>query len=285
MKKLFETYIFSNFHIALCAVSVVWSSYCFSDVPINYWLLTFVFSGTVITYSLHRIISGMRMRQGAKLSKRFTFYPNILFYKGNIWLVVFLLLASIALFNLTLKLQLGLIILSAISTLYVLPVLGSNKRLRDISQLKIFLISFVWAALFLIARLELPDWSPDISDYLLFSEKFIFIFALTLPFDLRDQQIDAHARVSTLANSISTQSIRNLMLLSILAAMTLIIVLLYLSTYSISLVALLFFFYILQAGLSYRVDDQTSESYYLFILDGLILLHGLIIGCVIIISS
>ena len=85
-------------------------------------------------------------------------------------------------------------------SLYVLPVFKNGNRLRDINFIKIFVISFVWAgltALLPIAKETFP--TPNNITTMLFLERFIYIFAITLPFDIRDQEVDNLSGVKTIA--------------------------------------------------------------------------------------
>jgi len=173
--------------------------------------------------------------------------------------------------------RLYLAILSSLSIGYIVPIIGSEKRLRDIGYLKIFLIAFVWAGIFLmpISEFHQQNWS---SIYLfVFLEKFIFIFALTLPFDIRDKELDQSTQVSTFANILSETQIKSLISISLISCSLLTVILFYSGVYTIGLMIAMLAFYAIQAGLSFRVTKGTSELYYLGVLDGLIIIQSLVI--------
>lgn len=73
---------------------------------------------------------------------------------------------------------------------YVLPVGGG--RLRDFGSLKVALLAAVWAWVVAIVPLGLGAW-PE------FIGVWWYIFALTLPFDVRDMALDELEKVQTLA--------------------------------------------------------------------------------------
>jgi 4-hydroxybenzoate polyprenyltransferase len=76
---------------------------------------------------------------------------------------------------------------------YVAPI-WRGHRLRDFGQPKLFVLAFVWAW----ATVILPfGWS--VLTLAAAGERALFIFALTLPFDVRDMALDAKEEVQTLA--------------------------------------------------------------------------------------
>jgi 4-hydroxybenzoate polyprenyltransferase len=90
--------------------------------------------------------------------------------------------------------------------LYVLPVLpvgGKWTRLRDFPFVKTFIISAVWAVITVVPAskeaLLLESISPEV--IWLMGERFIFLTAISIPFDLRDLNIDAQNNVKTFAGT------------------------------------------------------------------------------------
>jgi 4-hydroxybenzoate polyprenyltransferase len=81
--------------------------------------------------------------------------------------------------------------------LYVFPVMR-GIRLREIGIWKIFLIATVWALVTVglpITQLEIrPQWQEITW---LLAERWLFIFAITMPFDVRDLSTDASKGVRT----------------------------------------------------------------------------------------
>ena len=81
--------------------------------------------------------------------------------------------------------------LGFVSVIYGLPIYKNGShlfRLRDVPGLKIFLIAFVWS--------YVTEGLPALINgepiyYLALFERFLFIFAITIPFDIRDVNYDA----------------------------------------------------------------------------------------------
>lgn len=155
-----------------------------------------VFCGTWCLYAIHRAVGIDRLHQFIKEER----YEVIYTYRKHIW--VYAVLGAIGsiffLFQLQWETILSLIIPGILSLGYVLPLLGKGRRLRDIHWVKIFLIAIVWAwVTVLLPALEL---GYPIGSYvwILFLERVLFIFAITLPFDIRDLKVDQYSAVRTL---------------------------------------------------------------------------------------
>lgn len=89
----------------------------------------------------------------------------------------------------------------AISVLYGLPLRFGSKRqrLRDIGVVKIFLIAFVWAYIGSILPAGcILEKGLFAQTWLLFAADYLFIIAITIPFDIKDMTIDAMHAVRTL---------------------------------------------------------------------------------------
>lgn len=71
-------------------------------------------------------------------------------------------------------------------------------KLRNIPFLKIFIISAVWSAITVIIPVIHADKNGILETLLLFAERFLFIFAITIPFDIRDMQADAQGGLRTI---------------------------------------------------------------------------------------
>ena len=86
---------------------------------------------------------------------------------------------------------------------YVLPI-WKGYRLRDVPFVKIFMVAVVWSYVTVIlpageAGLGLAEWGW------MALERMIFIFAITLPFDLRDIAFDKAQGVSTFATRLGVK--------------------------------------------------------------------------------
>ncbi|TSJ38952.1 UbiA family prenyltransferase [Fluviicola chungangensis] len=101
----------------------------------------------------------------------------------------------------------ALVPIAAITLLYSLPIFDKKRtifRLREIPFLKIFLIAFVWSS----STILLPIIHSGNSIYrtsviAMIVERFFFVFAITIPFDIRDMEADRKAGLKTIPLLIS----------------------------------------------------------------------------------
>lgn len=154
----------------------------------------------------------------------------------------------------------SLILLSLISLLYAGNFL-KGKSLRDIPQLKIYLIAFSWAMTGVIPYLSVNTLINYTDWLLLITEKFLFIVALTIPFDIRDLHIDDGEK-KTLAQ------IHGVKRAKFLAVILLIIAVLLVSILDIEIVPYIVTYAIVSV-LIIRQNNERNEMYYSFILDGM----------------
>ncbi len=152
-------------------------------------------------YTLHRFI-GLGKVETFKHGGRFQKIKrnrNIILGVG----IISFLISIVLTFTLIISQFYVLAVLGILSMLYVLPVFKNGKRLRDINYVKIFIISLVWAGLtVLLPSVQSSGIGFDLLMIGLFLERFLFIFAITLPFDIRDLDVDRMTGVRTIAANI-----------------------------------------------------------------------------------
>ncbi|PHN05246.1 hypothetical protein CRP01_17155 [Flavilitoribacter nigricans DSM 23189 = NBRC 102662] len=156
----------------------------------------FVFFATLLLYAMHRLV-GLSRAEGFKDKGRYfvieRFQTHIGLYAllsgvGTLWFS----------WQLPWKVWWSLVPVALISMGYVLPIFGRGRRLRDFNYIKIFLIAICWSWITVyIPALEL-GLEYNIPLLFLFLERIFFIFAITLPFDIRDLEIDRANHVQTI---------------------------------------------------------------------------------------
>ena len=97
-----------------------------------------------------------------------------------------------------------LIPMGFLSLFYVVPIPFLKKGLRDIPYLKVFIIALVWS-LIIIGLPFIESYGiyafSTISLYP-FTQCFVFILAITLPFDIRDLQFDQQDKLKTIPQAL-----------------------------------------------------------------------------------
>ena len=139
----------------------------------------------MVVYSIHRII-GIRKLASLSDQGRFVIISN---YQKHIQVYAFTALFCLGYFSLQLNTLLypHFLIMGILSIGYTLPLIA-GKRLRDFHYVKIFIIAIVWSYVINLPLIiePLPLWTTG----QLLTEKFCFLLAITIPFDIRDRNID-----------------------------------------------------------------------------------------------
>ncbi|BDS11880.1 UbiA family prenyltransferase [Aureispira anguillae] len=207
MIKLINFLLYSNIYIALCAVAMTAQTlYVFKiTIKTSTALVGLVFFSTLVIYALHRLVSLSKVDKSLEV-ERFNVIGD---YKRHIrsYAILGMVGGAICFLFLNQTTQYALVIPAVLSLGYVIPFMGSQKlRLRDLHFVKIFLIAIVWAyvtVLLPILEHNIPIETRTIG---MLVERMLFIFAITLPFDLRDWEIDKKNNVRTLPATIGVRN-------------------------------------------------------------------------------
>ncbi|HET8963389.1 MAG TPA: UbiA family prenyltransferase [Chitinophagales bacterium] len=196
--KYIQAIFYSNIFIAICGIAFYRRGLILYQNEEHAFIVSFfVFTSTLFTYLFIRLASMDRIKMYESSGRR-----NFLLHGSN-WLIILTVLSAIAtgilFFILPKFIQYVLIVPGVISVLYGLPVFKKNgtwKKLRDVGVSKIFMIAFVWAFTGAILP-AIRDLNWEIN-WWLFAADFLFIFAITIPFDIKDLESDALHNVKTI---------------------------------------------------------------------------------------
>ena len=177
-------------------------------------------------------------------------------------------------FNIKTATQWSLIIAAFFSLAYVLPVFG-GKRLRDLPYIKIFTIAFIWA--FVTVILPTQEYNNILDNHLrwMFLERTLFIFALTIPFDIRDIDVDTKTNVKTIPLSIGVQKAKYLGILALIVCIFIVFILKEQTIYSFKNTIALLFTYTITAVVVGFSQKEKSDYYFYGLTDGMMLLQSL----------
>jgi len=208
MRKFFQPILdfvlFSNLFIALCAVAqCLLTLKLIGSEPI-YPLLALLLTSTFVTYNISIFLSKPKDPQKSEFKRvRWFFAHNRLML--TITIICTLLLIPLF-WMLCFECKLLVIFLGFISIGYSLPLfsVGDQKfGLRNIPGLKSLMITSVWVLscvllpIFEAESQHLADTSLR-NTAILVSKRFLFVFALTIPFDIRDLYNDLQTGVKTI---------------------------------------------------------------------------------------
>lgn len=274
LKKIIDLYLYSSIHIALGAMlSVILCYAVFIHIPNSDYPL-FVFSATLFLYCIHRIV-GINKVRSFENEGRFAiikkFRTHLFFYAilGAVAMVYFY-------YGLPKALQLWLLIPGVISLLYVLPLFSNNRRLRDYNFIKIFLISAIWGLIISLIPYYEAHQTVDFKGILYFLEKTIFIFAITIPFDIRDLKVDKEINVSTIPHKIGIKNAYKLSYFLLAVAILLVALQFATGSYSLALLMGISAGYLLAMGSIKISENKTNDYFYSGLIDGTIGLVAII---------
>jgi len=270
VKKGIELIVFSNLWIATSASGLTLNTYLLLGKQVNFLVVFLVFLATFSIYNLQRLIK--HHFQNKNYSKRHHWILKHI--KVLILLVAISSLGSVFLFFKVYSFQYFLYLLpfSIVSVLYGVTLFSENKSLRDLPFTKIFLIAITWA----VTSVVLPFIELDLAFNVLFVQLFLFNFlfmlAITIPFDIRDIKLDSES-TKTLPQYLGIEKSISLSIWLLSACLILAIV----SFFTISQILPLVFALVLVS----KSKVEQPELFYSGLIDGLALLFpffGYLIG-------
>lgn len=199
--KSFSFLINSNIYISFAASILAFETQIQLGMKPQFHPYVFIiFFATLFEYNRHRLILVLTNKDALnhdrhswikKYPKRFYF---IVFFSILGFLVSILLAKE--------KVLIALAPIGLLTIFYSLSFFKKLKyvfRLREIPFLKIFLISFVWSIVTILLPIIQSNNNYDNKHILLMLiERFIFVFAITIPFDIRDISDDRASGLKTI---------------------------------------------------------------------------------------
>lgn len=225
-------------------------------------------------YGIHRII-GIKKTYSLNQKGRYNIVNQ---YKHHIQIYTIIsgILCGGLFFYLPFSIQRIFIIPGLISILYTLPIFKNGRRLRDFHFIKIFLIAFVWA----VTTAAIPAFLVEESQLIILLcglERFFFFIAITIPFDIRDFNIDKEVNVKTLIHYLGIK--KSLVLAICCLILALAIDVYFFQNAIISGNALVAFCisYSISGILILLFSQSSSDYYFTGVLDGTMILLAIIL--------
>ena len=269
--KILDFLVASNVYVSLGVVSLTLLSLDIRQTEYPN-LLWFVFFATLFVYNfirlvnVHSIISLSESLRHQIIYRFRTFFWIVCIGSALIGFYFFVTIYE--------YIFLPIIGLGFVSVIYGLPIYKNGShlfRLRDLPGLKIFLIAFVWA----YVTEGLPALISDEPLYFLaLFERFLFIFAITIPFDIRDVNYDA-SYLATIPQYFGINTAKWMALLAILLS-ELILVYRFFFNNDLNLIGALSIYltYEFSFLLIYRCHLYSKERYFTVGVEGMSILMG-----------
>ncbi|MEW6470048.1 MAG: hypothetical protein AB1458_14065 [Bacteroidota bacterium] len=276
LKQFTDLILYSNVFISLCAAAASYETFLLAGRAEHPYLI-FVFCSTFVFYNGQRILLA-RDHESPGSSERHKWIAR------HIRLLALLcVIAFSAAFPLAMKWDWDLIVLfglfSFLASLYFIP----GISLRAVPGLKAAYVSLLWAFSTVVFPLMLikghPVYSfPGAFGYLLALERFFFLFALCIVFNIRDMEYDRGTGVRTIPILFGTRATRLLAALMMLVFAGLVIYRSYFSDTGLQAYAPAL---LVSAALSlfvlFATNEKRGEYYYILVIDGMILLQAILV--------
>ena len=273
MVKILDFLVTSNIYVSLGAYSLTWLSMQFYKTE-NTDLSFFVFFSTLFAYNFIRLVRVHPMLLEGESHR----HKSIFKLRRLLWVLCVLSgLISFYFFTVIYRPILSLLIaMTAISLAYALPVYKKRDtwlRLRDIPGVKIFLIAIVWS---LVTEGFPTLMSGNTLKVLPLLERFLFIFAITIPFDIRDMRFDGQ-NLSTIPQYFGVRKARWIGIGALLfAELILAYRFFFMGHFNLLGIIAIYLTYELSVFLIYKSHPQLQERFVTLGVEGMSILIGLL---------
>tara|TARA_B100000780_G_scaffold200235_1_gene141799 strand:- start:153 stop:1034 length:882 start_codon:yes stop_codon:yes gene_type:complete len=271
--KILDFLVVTNVYVATGTFSLTWLSLQFYGND-KLDLAFFVFFSTLFTYNFIRLARVQHMIKEGDSTR----HKNIFRFRAFLWF--FSIISAIAAFIFFLRVDESiyypLLFMGLISIAYSLPVYkkqGIWLRLRDMPFIKIFIIAFVWSIVTSLFPMQVSDVPIN---WLVVIERFLFVFAITIPFDIRDLRFDAE-NLNTIPQVFGIKKARYIGLVAIVIAEALLFYnYFFFGMYSLFSALAIYISYELSAVLVYKSHPSLTERYFTLGVEGTSILLGLL---------
>lgn len=285
MKKLFKPVLdfilFSNVFMALCGVAQALLTFYLIDSKPVYSVLGLLFVGTLVEYNFSILISKPKQPQKSGFLRVRWFFAH---HRLMVTFTIVSVLALIPLFFLiSIESRILLVFLAVLCAGYSIPLfsIGDQKfGLRHVPGLKPFLITLVWTmSCVLLPVMEAQDMHQTTISMrdttILVAKRFLFIGALTIPFDIRDLFHDQKTGLKTIPVAWGEKN-AYLFCQFLLAGYLVLLFMFHNNGFTLDFAALAATV-ILTGWLIFKSKWEKDEYYYFLYMDGVLILQYLIV--------
>jgi 4-hydroxybenzoate polyprenyltransferase len=277
--ELLRFFAKSNLLISFAAVSLTLASQVqLGQQPQLYYYVAVVFFATLLEYNFHVLVAANGGQEAMLKAKRYWAFGHI----GIIKILFFSSLAGLVFSMFFVSRQIIFVfgLLSILTLFYTSNgfVKGKSRYgLQRVIGLKTVVLAFVWAAVTVyLPVLQSGTFYGPAKIILLFVERFAFIFAIAIPFDIRDMETDSRAGVKSFPVVFGSKRALQISNSAMLVSAMFTVCNYYLSGLAFvslsCLISVLISFFAIN---SFKTNLLTH--YYYGILDGCLVLYGLLV--------
>ncbi|WP_296386259.1 hypothetical protein [Winogradskyella sp.] len=212
LKRILNFYLNSSIHVALAVYALTWVTLIQFELDYDENVLYFAFFATITGYNFVKYfgVAKFHHRSLARWLKVIQIFSFIAFIAMGYYA-----------FQLEMKTLLLLSIFGLITFLYAMPLIpmryfrDSQKNLREIGGLKVYVIAIVWTFTTVLLPLIDNEISLNTDVVITCVQRFVFVIVLMLPFEIRDLNYDS-LKLATIPQKIG---IKNTKIIGILLLM------------------------------------------------------------------
>ncbi|MCW3092519.1 MAG: hypothetical protein JWP81_3588 [Ferruginibacter sp.] len=273
MKRLFHFILSHSIFIAFCASALSLQTLQLLSLPVNGYLLAFIFFATLCGYNIYWTVS------------RFSFGNNIslipFLEKSRSALLVILAAITGMVFCFS---RLHLVMYNVVITfillgMYALPLMPFKQLhfLRKAGFLKTVVLALAWTIVTILIPLQISIREMGHAALLIFINRFLFMLMLCIIFDKRDAAIDKIRGLQSLATDIRPMLLHFFMLVIFIAYAS---VSFAMRSYNITnnQVTALVVSGFVALYVYYRSMQKRGYIFYYFVVDGLMFFSALLTG-------
>lgn len=273
MKGIFHFILSHSIFIAVCAAALSLQTLQLLSLPVNGFLLAFVFFATLCGYNAYWVVSRFSFSR-ADSARSFL-------QKSRSSLLVMLSAVTGMIFCMA-KLHLvmyNIIITFILLGLYAVPVMPFKQLhfTRKAGVVKTILLAFTWTFVTILIPLQIPLFEMSHAALLIFINRFLFMLMLCIIFDKRDAAVDKIRGLHSLATEIKPGPLNYFMALILVCYIW---ATYKMTSYQISIlhVAALIISGLITICVYIFSRQKRGYLFYYFLVDGLMFLSALLTG-------
>jgi hypothetical protein len=210
LKILIDFFVESNIWVAISVVALLRITNIYFEIVSNGFLQVFVFTSVIFGYNFIKhfttqYLLGIKLfMSNHSISFLFKCFNKLKNEKKIILIIntLSIIISFVFFFKLKSITQLLIVIPLLLSIFYTISF--GNKTLRNIEGLKIYVVGITWSIVTVLLPIKEFDLEFSEEVYLVFLQRFLFIIALILPFEIRDLSLDS-MKLKTVPQKIGTQ--------------------------------------------------------------------------------
>jgi len=197
LEKIVSFCVNSSVWVAISVVALVKVTYVNIAIPANSALMFYVFFGTIFGYNFIKYFEKEQLSELKRWVLKISFLEltdkfKQLKKRARRALIISIVSLCCSFFYF-LKLEFlvqALIVIPLLLTIFYAVSFG-DKTLRNIAGVKIYVVGITWAIVTVLLPVIEDGLILSADVWIIFLQRFLFVVALVLPFDIRDLEMDA----------------------------------------------------------------------------------------------